>query len=510
MARRFVSALILLAAGLPTTAATFFGLLTPTVDAYYCDKNNGSDSNAGTSTAPFQTIAHMTTVDAGANKSRWRLVTGSTWREELTVPRAGMTIDTYGSGAAPLLDCSDAISAGAWSKTGGQTVTYQATLTVPSNDVPSDPDWYTSVWENGTRYTIAHSIASVDATASSYYPVSVNSTTITLYVHTSDGSNPGSDGFTMEYAARSTGVNAQNIANITISGFRTRRNIDANGSVILGLDSRSYNITAEEGNKHNFFCDAGCYVNGLQLKGSYYADLGSSMFIAFGDPDLTRGFDIFNSSAVNMGLSDSAPPGFYVHSSILGASYAYVNFQSDSGCLAFSAVVSAYIGSSTSTCAIHAFDAAKLSVSNTAITFSGSDGTGIACPNTRCDMTVNGASTVITGPSRSGSPGTTCIALQSNGDTLTATDLTCQTASQFVSIVGNSSTVTVGGSGHGATIDVFHYGYSASTYNPVISSDYNTLISPNTGEFASFSGIDRTLTQWRTAPISQDVHSTIQ
>ena len=473
-----------------------FGALIPTADAYYCDSVNGNDSNAGTYNAPFATIAHMASVDAGANKNRWRLVTGSAWREQLTVPRAGMTIDAYGPGAAPLLDCSDIIASGAWSKTAGRTNVYQATLTVPVN-TPSDPDWYTSVWENDTRYTIAHSIAAVDSAASSYYPVAVNSTTITLYVHTSSGASPAT--FTkMEYAARLAGIMAQGVDRVTLAGIRTRRNIDANGSIILGRDCQVYNSTAEEGNKHNIFFDAGAVLHGVECKGAYYENLGTTMFIGYGAADAARGFDFINCSAVTMGLADSTPPGFFIHSSVLGQTFAFVNFQGCSGDIAFSACQQVIINNCTASNGFHAYDATSLAISNSAASFNSSDQYGISAPNTACAVSL--ANVTLTGPVRSGLGGT-CINLAVAGSSLIVSGGTFQTAAQFVTSVGAAS-ITVSG----ATVDVFHYGYYDQTATPTFAVDGNTYVSPNSGEFAKLSGVDKTYAQWKAT--GQDAHST--
>lgn len=476
----------------------FFGFLTPNISAYYCDSVNGNDSNAGTFNAPFLTIAHMASVDAGANKNRWRLMTGSSWKEQLTVPRAGMTIDAYGPGAPPLLDCSDVISPGAWTKTTGLTSVYQATLTVPSN-VPSNADWYSSVWENNTRYTIAHSTASVDATASSYYPVSVNSTTITLYIHVSDGSNPATNGFTLEYAARMAGIMAQNVNNVTLIGLRTRRNINANGSIIVGKDCLILNCICEEGNKHNCFFDSGTRLIGVQCKGSYYEDLGSSMFVGFGTADSMRGFDLINCSAVNMGLSDTSLPSFYVHSSVLGQTFKYVNFQNCSGLIAFSACLQAIVHGCTSTGGIAGYDAASLQISNSSITFSGNDQYGISAPNTACAVVISGST--VTGPSKSGSPGTTCLHLAVAGSSLVANGSTFQTATNLLSAVG-AAIISV----QNCIVDVFHYGYTDSTGTPTFSVDHNTYNGFNSTEWAILNGVGTTYAQWKAT--GQDAHST--
>lgn len=262
--------------------------------AYYVDSVNGSDSNSGLTGFPVQTIARLVALDASAPINRWLLANGSVFHEQITPPRNNMTIGVYGAGPKPLLDASDPISSGAWTKTAGKTVTYQAVLSDPET-APSSPDWYTSVWDNGVRLAIQHSIAAVDANAGTYYPVPlVLGSTITLYIHASDGSNPGSNGKLYEYAARAYGLNAGGTTGGTVRGIWARRSISANGSMWIGENYSVYDVRVSEGTKHNMLLSKNTYVDTLLADEAYFEGVGSAMIQGYSIADATAGYTLKN------------------------------------------------------------------------------------------------------------------------------------------------------------------------------------------------------------------------
>lgn len=77
---------------------------------YFVDAVAGSDSNTGlVETAAWKTLAKVngTSFPFG---STVMLKRGSVWREQLTVPSSGLTIDAYGTGALPTIDSSAPVS----------------------------------------------------------------------------------------------------------------------------------------------------------------------------------------------------------------------------------------------------------------------------------------------------------------------------------------------------------------------------------------------------------------
>ncbi len=81
----------------------------PPQKQFYVDAAGGSDSNAGTSSNPWQTLAKVSasTIPSG---STIYLKRGSVWYEQLTIPSSGITIDSYGTGTLPRIDGSKEIS----------------------------------------------------------------------------------------------------------------------------------------------------------------------------------------------------------------------------------------------------------------------------------------------------------------------------------------------------------------------------------------------------------------
>ena len=125
---------------------------------WYVDSVNGNDTNSGKSPATaFRTISAATS-HLGAGDSIG-LARGSQWREQFTLPAANIMVGAYGSGNRPLLDASDAIATGDWSKTAGSTVTYQAS---EPHDIATGKT-FIRVWENGALLKYQTSVALVDA-----------------------------------------------------------------------------------------------------------------------------------------------------------------------------------------------------------------------------------------------------------------------------------------------------------------------------------------------------------
>lgn len=99
----------------------------PTTQAFYIDSTAGSDANAGTSTAaPWRSFAPLAQASYTLPTTVY-LKRGDTWHEGLTVPASDFTLDAYGSGAAPVLDGSEAVSA--WTAVGGGIYSHAVTLT---------------------------------------------------------------------------------------------------------------------------------------------------------------------------------------------------------------------------------------------------------------------------------------------------------------------------------------------------------------------------------------------
>lgn len=217
----------------------------------FADSVGGSDSNDGLSAAaPKQTIAALSSlVVAGA---RVNLAKGSTWKERLVITVNGVSVSAYGSGAAPMFDCSDVVAAGSWTKTAGRTNIYQATLTVQTDAAAAE---WPGLWIDGARVTtVAASLAALDSTAGAiYYSGVTDQTSITLYVHSTGSTDPRSDGKVYEAAIRSSGIDTYAATGCAINGVSAQRPYTSYGGIVLGRNCSASDCTVTDGNSHNFF-----------------------------------------------------------------------------------------------------------------------------------------------------------------------------------------------------------------------------------------------------------------
>ena len=243
---------------------------------WYVDSVNGRDSNSGQSqTLAFATIAKAQSVlQAGQTLG---LACGSQFREQLTIPVNGVAVVAYGSGAKPLLDCSDLIATAAWTKTAGRTSVYQAT--VPIDSAPGAT--FIGCWENDARLSYQTSVATVDSTPGSYTLSDTSSSPvspITIYVNASDGSNPAGNGKRYEYARRNYGLMGQNAANCGIGGIATRRNEHNSGSLLLGSSAVAANCTVSDGQYHSVYVSRNCQLFGVVVSGAYHPTTISNFY----------------------------------------------------------------------------------------------------------------------------------------------------------------------------------------------------------------------------------------
>jgi len=246
---------------------------------WYVNSITGNDTNSGRSAgAALRTIAALSPKIAAGDSVG--LARGSHFRETFTVPQNNVTVEAYGSGALPILDCSDPIAVGAWSATGGQTITYQASVT---HDIALGKT-FIGVWENGARMIYQTSVALVNANPGSYTLSDTSgspASPVTIYVSASDGSNPATNGKTYEYASRTFGLTCGGVAHCTISSIQTQRNLHNDGSLILGYYTTVRNCVAADGNYHNVYVNPGCSLYNVTALRAYHP-LAMGLFIWYG------------------------------------------------------------------------------------------------------------------------------------------------------------------------------------------------------------------------------------
>lgn len=350
-----------------SNVATSSDLTLTTVNqcSYYVDSVSGSDANAGTdASVPLQHLAAVPVVTSGATICLRR---GSVFKDSLYVGIVGVTsainnitVQDYGpvNLAMPLIDNGDAIPAGAWSLSPGTTNVYQATVPGPGTSTTTPYGVYNSsgniwinVWEcksapctptgvggNDTYLSNQLSTSTVDSTAGSYYVAGMtssapptNASSLTIYMHTSDGTSPATNGYSYTFSNRFTAVSIYG-NNSIVKNIAAKKSSGNGGSFGGGPDGSNAtytNIEADQGGKHNMICSGGCTVNNSKFVDEYYSG-GGNMFVAFdqngsGLP-ITLNNDIFLS-----GVATAGSGGITAAYGHVGAGAAIPNFIVNGG-----------------------------------------------------------------------------------------------------------------------------------------------------------------------------------
>lgn len=295
----------------PTTPAALVLAMNSAISSgarYYVDSASGDDEAAGSEAAPFQTIAKAKSVLG--NGVRIHLKCGSHWREELNIGNySRVAVIAYGEGEKPLLDASDIIASGSWTKTAGLTNVYQQTLGL--NNVASG---FLSVWEDAARLTRATSAALCDSSPGSMYASTDNGTSTTIYIHPTGSSNPTSNGKVYEYSARNYGLGGRGADYLTVRGIATRRNANIGGSLWTGRYARIVDCKASDGNNHCLQYKDGSYLERVTAEDCYYTLDQPTHFVCYEDVPIGLGVQHVKCVARQNGAQPTAY-GFFAHRS---------------------------------------------------------------------------------------------------------------------------------------------------------------------------------------------------
>lgn len=280
---------------------------------WYVDSVNGNDAYDGQSPDRAKaTFAAVSPIRAG---QRIGLARGSSWREQLTISVNNVRVQAYGSGSAPLLDCSDVVPNASFAKTGGLTNVYE----IEVDPATAATKTWVNAWEDGTFLTRADDVADCDATPGSYFPSADTGTDpITLYIHASDSSDVTANGKLYEYSARQYGLTCYGASGCVIDGLRTRRNLHENGSLEIGVRGTVLNCTAEEGSKHNVYLRTGCRVVNCIADGAYNNGQPITLFVHNEGTPSNEGVSYENCTAQLDAISVSSV-GFSGHNNVSGS-----------------------------------------------------------------------------------------------------------------------------------------------------------------------------------------------
>src|SRR5208337_1730709 len=248
----------------------------------YVDSFGGNDTNTGYNVnSPLQTLAAAKAAIISLNKNaNLMLKRGSLWREELNLSLLSplsVKVMAYGSGNPPIIDGTNIITS--WTKTGGYTNIYQASITT---DGASDDR--VTVYENDVLLSRVTSMAILDSTPGAFLDAnSTQGTSLTIYIQASDSGNPASNGRQYEISVRDKGIVC--VLNQVVSGIQTQKVMNNNGNMD-GVGIKNLNISnhlARYGTKHNLGIGTGIVVDSI----AYDADPGPSyepadaMYVAY-------------------------------------------------------------------------------------------------------------------------------------------------------------------------------------------------------------------------------------
>lgn len=461
---------------------------------YFVDSVNGNDGYTGKSpAAAFATISALPAITPGM---RINLAKGSTWREQLTIAANNVTVQAYGTGAAPILDASDIIANAAFTKTVGRTNVYQATVNVSAG--------WSSVWEDAVRFANVADLATCDATASSYTCVDAAGPMV-LYIHASGDGNPITNGKTYETTAtvRTCGITSFGYTGTVISGITCKRNRDNNGSIIMGDSTTLTDCTALEGTKHNIFIGNGSVLTGCIAQDAYFKPTEPSHSLYVYNANVGNGAGVtFTNCTARSTVYDGEATGFFGHVNVSGSfgTIRYNNCTCDKLFLAFSM----------------AEDIDAVVIDSCTVTACGG-GVTVDVPTT-----INNSNFSVTGA--------VVISIPTAGASVTVTDCTIacsNVAPQNIRITadgtsvtllrvifaGNGNLETVYFTGANNTLNAHYCSWSTTYYTSwylnnitglTVVSDYNTFKS---ARFWRYNGAYIDFAAWKAAT-SQDAHST--
>jgi hypothetical protein len=275
---------------------------------WYVDSANGSDSNSGTSFgSAFQTLSKLQSVMV-SNQSAC-LAKGSEWREQLNFSPLTLSHITLkacgGAGGKPIINAAD-ILAGSWSLAGGYTQTYQygVSVTAPT----SQSGGWMNVFEGGAFLARASSVADCDTNAAynatgCYYLNPPNTVDVdaagakTLWIRTSDGSNPTTNGRVYEATVRDTAIDTimgtygapKPYTYFSLYNVILKNPFGASGAARLNVGSYSYGVEFWNGGKHNVYLRAYSTLESCLLK--YYYNGGNAVIMAVWNEDYGTGVE---------------------------------------------------------------------------------------------------------------------------------------------------------------------------------------------------------------------------
>lgn len=537
----------------------------------YVDSVAGDDGFPGTTAeAPWRTLYKASFGTSGSGISsgstvclrRGSIFTSTLWVGTPASLVNNVTVRDYGplNLAMPMIDSGDVIPPSAWTKTGGFTNLYQATVPGPTDNSQSTSTPYgtftnavwINAWEcsgapctpqgaggNDRNLVVQSSQAAADAYLGSYF-ISGQTTSdpsapttpqsFTIYISTS--TNPATNGAAYTYSRRYTGIQMAG-SNNSIVNIASKKAAALSGNLIFNSDSGSSghnnsmtNVESDQGGKHNIFCSSGCTVSNSAFYDGY--EPSGNLLVTFdnvgvGLPFTCNNCKVYNAATTTNGsvtaFTTHVGSGPQIPVIFNGGLFKAFNNGFQGMTPGGTTTVTGLTCDTIQGC-VGAGGSTTLSyVQDVTLTGTGSylasvlyGTTSLSVLNsTFCGITQNGAI-----DSQSGGQGTTTLLVA------TSTLFTSGAGSKFGISMPNATNAAITVNNTVFDSSAFHNGWinmnATSTSNSRYSGDYNLFFNADgadhgtsewTGTFQTFSTLFQGLTKWKANFAGQDTHSAI-
>jgi hypothetical protein len=222
------------------------------------------------------------------------------------------SVEAYGSGAPPEIDCSVVAGDEAWSSVDNRSNIYRQEVEPPSfTGVAGEA--YPQAFEESREIPHQETVAEVESTPGSFH-LDVSVDPWVLYYHPTGSTNPSTDGKQLAYAYTPIGVNLGGIGihkkNGSIKGLKVRRPLGGRGGVVPGVGGDVKKCLLYQGGKHHMIHPGGL-IEDTVFAGSTInrGPLFSSAIAWFQGKHVTETYDaevrrtVFRSMQANPSLS---------------------------------------------------------------------------------------------------------------------------------------------------------------------------------------------------------------
>lgn len=296
----------------PTSGVSTYEVIVPDV---YVD-SNASAGGDGSYATPYDALSDVTV----AENMVIALASNSHFDETISL-LDGCGLYRYGAGAKPIVDSGEEFTNGSWTLASGATYTYQQDVAIYLTPLLS----FVNVTEDDVFLARVDGILTCESTPGSYAVTTdtgSGDTTVTVWIHPSDSSNPTSNGKTYRYGRRDRSVFTGE--NCVVDGINTMMQTGDDGSLLGGINATIRHCVAEFGTKHNMLVHDGSTVLHTECRNAHFDPDDSTpnrtlLVLNENDPSRSAVFgeiighsDDYDSSLTGILAHNNAGPGRFV------------------------------------------------------------------------------------------------------------------------------------------------------------------------------------------------------